>query len=192
MPDNDTEKDTTPQSIELISKIDTTGLDADLTHVFLDLNIGTVINWVERCRSPRMYLSLKLVRDAIMELDINAIEQLIRRVDGLAPDEDKRDGCANIIGDALEDVLNYGDIDQIRAFDFEAPVVIMIARALYIIAASDILPSDIQGRKDRAKAMDIIFQRTGGRKVGPTKTLDTKHYVDPDWMTQLPEGDQSC
>lgn len=127
------------------------------------------------------------MRDAVIELDVGALEQIIRRVDGVAPDEDSRSIAANFIGDALEDILDYDDIDQIRAFNPSDPVVIVIAKALYIIAVRE-CGSNIQKRKDKAKAMDIIFQRTGGRKVKPVQERIETKYEEPDWMKSLPEG----
>lgn len=149
--------------------------------------MGEVIDRVEKCRGPHGYLSLSLVRDAIIDLDVDAIEQIVRRVDGTVPAETERGKCANLLGDAIEDILAYDDIAQIMRFTPDEPVIIMMAKALYIIAVRP-CGKDRQKRKDKAKAMDMIFERTGGRKVEPTKAVIENKYDDPDWMKGLPEG----
>ena len=129
----------------------------------------------------------ELVFDALNELDVGAIEQIIKRVDGAVPDERERDKYANLIGDALEDVLDHQYIDEVYTQDPRDITVITLAKALYIIATRP-CGNDPQKRRDRAKAMEIIFQRTGGRKNIPVKEVTEHRFVDADWMAGLPEG----
>ena len=159
-----------------------------LTHILLDTQFADVLRRVEECTSPRDYFLFVLVRDAVMETDIGALEQIIKRVDGAAPSEEDRDLYANIIGDAIEDVMSWPDYYQVATLDITQPTVIVVAQTLYRIAVRP-CGKDPQLRRDKAKAMDIIFQRTGGKKTKPVKEDVQLRFTDPDWLQALPEGE---
>lgn len=97
------------------------------------------------------------------------------------PEEGQLDQAANYIGAALNDVMDYDDIDDVRALLPTDPPIISMAKALYILAVRD-CGTNTQMRKDSARAMDIILTRTGGRRVKPVRERIENKYEDPDWM----------
>lgn len=156
----------------------------------MDTTWGQVALQVQRSTIPREFFLYALVYDAINELDVGAIEQIIKRVDGAVPDERDRDQYANLIGDALEDVLDQETIYELCVQRPTDPTIITLAKALYIISTRP-CGKDPQKRRDRSKAMEIIFQRTGGRKNIPVKEIIEHRFVDADWMASLPSGENN-
>lgn len=149
--------------------------------------MGEVVQNVESYRGPRGLFLFKIVRDAVMDFDVGKIEEIIQRIDGGVPESGEMDGTANLIGSALNDVMDLDDIDQVREMRADDPPIITLAKALYIIAVRD-CGSNAQKRKDSAKAINIILARTGGRKVKPVRERLETRYEDPDWMKgALPE-----
>ena len=186
-----TTQDTTPKNIKRIykkgSKKQLLSNDQMLAKLLLEKSIGQIIQQAEKSTSPREFFLCILIRDAIMELDVGTIEQIIKRVDGTPPDERERDQYSNLVGDALDDIMSYDDLYQVGVYRPDDPTIIALAKALFIISVRR-CGKDPQKRRDRAKAMEIIFQRTGGRKNRPTKQVTERRFVDPDWMAPLPEG----
>ena len=155
----------------------------------METTILDVVKRVENSTSSRDFLLYVLIRDAVFEKNIQAIDRIIQRVDGAVPNEKDRDRYANIIGDAIEDVLDYESLELAGEVLPSDPTIIAIAKTLFRISV-DPAGKNVQAMKDKAKAMDIIFQRTGGRKSEPTKERHELKYVDPDWMGSLPEGSE--
>jgi len=157
-----------------------------LTQVCLERTVFEVCKGLETCLNARAYFVATLVTDAIFEQDIDSIKQIIERVDGTVPDEKERGGFANIFGDALEDVLDSEEQEQltIRPDD---KVIIALAKATVFIALSH-PGKNFQMRKQKNDAVDMVFKRTGGRKTEPTRPMLETTYEDPDWM-KLPGQD---
>lgn len=163
-------------------------MDGYLTNVCIMRTMGQVVHNREFATDVKAYTINSMIFNAVFEMDVDLIKTIIRRVDGLVPDEDKRGGYANILGDALEDVLSYTqkDLMQITPDD---PVIIALAKVL-VYKATNMAGNNQLLRKERNTAAQIILERVGGRKVGPTKLLLETKYVEPDWMRDDGQADQ--
>jgi hypothetical protein len=161
-------------------------MDSYLTDVCCTRTMGDVAKTRETASNAKAWVVNSMILNAVFEQDIDLIKTIITRVDGLVPDEGDRGGYANILGDALDDVLSLTEVEALNITPSD-PVIIALAKVLVHTAARP-TGSNYMQRKQRNLAASMILERTGGRKTGPTRpTLETK-YVEPDWMG-LPDGD---
>lgn len=179
------EGSSTENGIVKASSYDTT-LDNYLTRVCLDRTMGDVVRSRDIAQNAKQYTVASLIFNAVFEMDIDLIRTIALRIDGTVPEEDKRQGFANILGDAIEDVLSYEQASQLRVTPDDPPVIAM-AKALVFVGTQP-CGSNYAKRKERNLAAQMILERTGGRKVQPTKIDKQVEYVEPEWM-QLGEGD---
>ncbi len=161
-------------------------MDGYLTNVCITRTMGQVVHNREFATDVKAYTVNSLIYNAVFEADVDLIKTIIRRVDGLVPDEDERGSYANILGDALEDVLAY-DQKEMMVLTPDDPVIIAIAKVL-VYKATMLAGTNQMLRKERNTAAQIILERTGGRKVGPTRLLVETVYVEPDWMKGDADG----
>lgn len=165
--------------------------DEKLREIILGMTIGELNTVCESYYGKTMtskYWISTVVRDAIAQLDIAAIKTIIQRLDGGVPDKKNRDNYANYIGMFLEEVMSY-PIEEVRVLRFDDNVYIALAKAILHISLQK--PIDNNARRDKNLATEIIFERCGGRVSEPVKELMDVRYVEPDWMNQLPSGDNS-
>lgn len=158
-----------------------TGIDDYLTYLCLEKTIGEVLEMRERAPNAKCYFAAQLIFCAVFETDIGCIQQVVERVDGTIPEEGERDKFANIFGDALDDVLELDNVEQLRIFP-QDPCIIAIAKATYSISVCPV-GKNVNKKKDRQKAIEMILKRTGGRKSEPTRETKVIEYVDPEWMS---------
>lgn len=150
----------------------------------LQKTIGEILKLHESATNAKALFVSHLIFDAVFNYDIQSLKQIVARVDGGIPDAQKRKHYANIFGDALEDVLSYTDKRQLK-IQPEDLVIIAMAKVCVWVSMSD-PGNNAQKRKDKNDAIQMILERTGGRKSEPTKQLMTTNYVNPDWMKELP------
>ena len=155
-------------------------LDNYLTEVCLDRTMGDVVRSREKAANAKEYTVACMVFNAVFELDVDLIRTIATRIDGTIPVEGKREDFANIIGDALEDVLGYDKKEQAVITPEDSPVIAM-AKALVHIGTQP-CGKNFAKRKERNLAAQMILERTGGRKVNPTRPLIETKYVEPEWM----------
>ena len=148
--------------------------------------VGELVRLYQSSLNAKAYFVARTLLDAIINKEIQTIKQIIGRIDGGVPDAQKRKHYANIFGDALEDVLAYPDIEMM-ALQPEDYVIIAMAKVVVWVSMSD-PGNNAQKRKDKQDAIQIILERTGGRKSEPTKQLTTTNYVNPEWMNSLPSS----
>ena len=177
------DKDTTKSTqIVPIREYDTT-LDNYMADVCLFRTMGDVVRSREIATNAKQYTVNSMIYNAVFELDVDLIRTIALRIDGTVPEENRREGYANIIGDALEDVLSYSRADQMKVVPSDPPVVAMAKALVYI--GTQPCGSNYAKRKERNLAAQMILERCGGRKVEPTRADRTIEYVEPEWM-QLP------
>lgn len=161
-------------------------MDEYMTRVVLDHTMGDVVKNRESANTARAYAVNSMIFNAVFEMDVDLIKTIATRVDGTVPDENKRSGYANLLGDAIEDVLSYTSKDMVTITPEDPPIIAM-AKVLVHVATKQ-AGTNYMARKERNLASQMILERTGGRKVAPTKPqLETK-YVEPQWM-ELPSGE---
>lgn len=123
---------------------------------------------------------------AIFDLDIGLISEIVKRIDGLAPSKGDMGAFSNIFSDALNDVLEYTSADQMTVYPTDTPI-IALAKATVAISVSD-PGKNMQARKDRQKAVTMILDRIEGRRSEPAKPVELPEYEEPSWIG-LAEGD---
>lgn len=167
-------------SKELMKRSYDQNMDSYLTDVCTNNTMGEVVYNREFAANTRAYVVNSLIFNAVFELDVDLIKTLITRIDGLVPDENKREGYANILGDALDEVLSYETAEQNKVTESDTAIIAM-AKVLVVKAASPV-GTNYMARKERNLAAQMVLERTGGRKVGPTKPMLETKYVEPEWM----------
>ena len=155
-------------------------LDNYLTNVCLSRTMGDVVRSRDIAQNARQYTVASLIFNAVFEMDVDLIRTIALRIDGTVPEEDKRDGYANILGDAIEDVLSYEQANQLQVTPRDQPIIAM-AKALVFIGTQP-CGSNYAKRKERNLEAQMILERTGGRKVQPTRVQIETQYVEPEWM----------
>lgn len=184
---NEQSKDTTSvTAIERIRDYDTT-LDNYMANVCLFRTMGDVVKSREVATNAKQYTVNSMIFNAVAEKDVDLIRTIALRIDGTVPEEDKREGYANIFGDALEDVLEMPLSDQLNIKSYDPPVIAMAKALVYI--GTQPCGSNYAKRKERNLAAQMILERCGGRKVQPTRPELTVEYVEPEWM-QLPTSEE--
>lgn len=169
-------------------------LDDYLTTLCLDRTMGQIYESRDKAHNVRSYFGSALLFTAVFEHDIGLLEEIIKRIDGTVPDKDERDGYANLIGGALEDVMDQPIGDQQKISPDDTAIIAMAKTILWIATQDSVEKSDgsfrglnSQEKKDRQKAVEIVLSRTGGRRSEPVKEITLIEYQDPDWMS-LPSG----
>jgi len=127
-----------------------------------------------------------IVCNAVFEMDVDAMAQIVERIDGLVPAEGERDNYANILGDALEQVLALPVGPQACVYE-DDPAIIAIAKVLVYISMQPCGNNQAK-RKSRARAIEMVLKRVGGKKTEPVREALTVDYVQPEWMQGLPQG----
>lgn len=159
-------------------------LDEYISSLCLTKTIGDVVLLREAATNARAFFATSLIFHAVFDKDMGALDQIANRIDGTVPDRRDRDRFANIMGDALEDVLEYARMDQTQIFP-DDPTIIALAKTVLSVSWMEV-GRNPTAKKDRQKAIEMVLQRTGGRKTEPTAVLELVEYVDPDWMAPLP------
>ena len=76
--------------------------------------IGEVGKLSREATNAKVLFATSLVINAVVNLDVQSIKQIISRIDGGVPDASKRKNYANIFGSALDDVLAYEDRNMLK------------------------------------------------------------------------------
>lgn len=182
--ESDSTNSTTRTEIVSTREYDTT-LDNYLTAVCLSRTMGDVVRSREVATNAKQYTVASMIFNAVFEMDVDLIRTIALRIDGTVPEESKRDGYANLLGDAIEDVLSYEQAVQLQVTPGDSPIIAM-AKALVFIGTQP-CGTNYAKRKERNLAAQMILERTGGRKVQPTMAQIETQYVEPEWM-QLQGG----
>ena len=174
-------KDTQTESTELATRKEyDMSIDNLLTSICLDRKLGEVVKNRENAVTARAYTVNSMVFNAIFEMDVELIKTIAMRVDGTVPAEGERSGYANLLGDAINDVMGYEDSRMLTITPDDLPIIAMAKVLAY--KATQPAGTNYQQRKERNLAAQMILERTGGRKVSPTRPLLETKYVEPDWM----------
>jgi len=178
--DNSTTSDTSPEITILDARTYDTTLDNYLINVCLGKTMGDVVRSRDIAQNAKQYTVASLIYNAVFEMDVDLIRTIALRIDGTVPEENKREGYANILGDAIEDVLSYEQANQLQVTPQDQPIVAMAKALVYI--GTQPCGRNYAKRKERNLAAQMILERTGGRKVQPTRLNIETRYVEPEWM----------
>lgn len=164
-------------------------LDDYITDTVLNRTMGDLFRLRTNASTARTAFVASTICNAILDLDIGLISEIVKRVDGMAPSKGDVNDYSNIFSDALSDVLEYSEAEQIRIYPDDPPI-IALAKATVAISVSD-PGKNMQARKDRQKAVSMIFDRIEGRQSEPAKPLEIPEYVDADWLGLPEKGDKN-
>lgn len=157
------------------------GMDDLLTDLLLNKTLGEIVQTMETSSNVRTYSAARIIINAISELDVSLIGTIIKRVDGGIPKADDRHTYANLIGDALDDVLDMPKDEQ-KFLDFKKDYgIIALAKAIVMCAIQRNVGSNVAKKRDRQIAADILLSRTGGLKNEPRKATTEITIKDADW-----------
>lgn len=159
-------------------------LDEKLTSYCLDFTIGEIVKKRETANTVQNFFIAQLVFNAVFEKDVGAINEIVKRIDGAVPDSENRDEYANLLGDALEDIMDYSSPQELMIYP-DDPAIIAIAKVLLWISMESAGKS-VSKRKDREKALQMVLSRVGGNKSKPVKETEVLEYTEPDWLKTLP------
>lgn len=162
-------------------------LDQYMTMVCLDRTMGDVVKARGSAANARQFAVNSMIFNAVFELDVDLIRTIALRIDGTIPAENDRKSYANILGDAIDDVLSYPLNEQLNIQEYDPPVIAMAKALVYV--ATQPAGSNYAKRKERNLAAQMILERTGGRKVEPTRPQIETVYVEPEWLS-LPSSDK--
>lgn len=178
----------------MLTALDRPGkMDEQLTGLCLNTCIGSINRLREEAETLRQAFICNLIwgcifgEDGGYSPDVGMIQTVIKRIDGSVPEKGKRDGYANIIGEAIEAVLSLKNTGMELALQPTDTTLTALCKVLVAVSMEDVGKS-MARRKDRQLATEIILERTGGLRSEPSKEVETIVYVEPAWM-QLPEGD---
>lgn len=175
---NKQEQDTT-KDIIVKRDYDTT-IDKYLIDVTLNKTMGDVVRSRDIATNVKQYTVACMVFNAVFETDVQLIKTLATRIDGTVPSDEERDKYANILGDAIEDVLSYPRKEQVKVEPSDPPIIAM-AKALVYVGTQPV-GNNMAKRKERNMAAEMILERTGGRKTKPFQNVIDIEYVEPEWM----------
>lgn len=162
-------------------------LDFYIASICLDHTVGEVVKMRETSHNARSCWAATLVTDAIFGMDIGAISQIVSRIDGTVPATKDRNSYANIMGDAIDDVLDYTKAEQVKVRPGDLTI-IALAKVVIAISMSD-PGNNFSKKKEKQQAIEMVLQRTGGRKSEPTMNLLDTKFVEPAWMKGLTSGE---
>lgn len=160
-------------------------LDDYLTDVCMLRTMGDVVKSRESAQNAKAYTLAQIIYNAVFEMDVDLIRTIVLRIDGTIPVEDTREDYANIMGDALEDVLSYSKAEQMEIREYDTPLIAMAKALVYI--GTQPCGNNYAKRKERNLAAQMILERCGGRKVQPTRLDAQIEYVEPEWMQLMGE-----
>lgn len=163
-------------------------LDDYITDVALNRTMGELFQTRVSAPDARSAFVANTICNAVLDMDIGLISEIVKRIDGMAPAKGDVDGFSNIFSDAINDVLEYRQSDQMVIHEYDPPI-LALAKATMAVSVSR-PGSNMQARKDRQKAVAMIMDRVEGRRDEPAKKDRQIEYAAPDWMG-LPEGGTS-
>jgi hypothetical protein len=195
MPRDKRESTTTAQTIQADHLNEIAELDKLITRECLENTMGRVCIRREGCwctgGSARTYWVDSMIFNAVFDMDIGLIENIVHRIDGATPDSSERSQYANHFGSALEEVMTLtlgprGTSGEMAVLPTDSPI-LAIAKVTYYLSIQECRNNQMK-RKDRQQAAKLISKSMAGRRTKPTKNKLTTTYEDPDWMQALGDG----
>lgn len=156
------------------------GLDEYVSTACLTRTLGETMLARENAANARTFFVADLIFKGIFEKDIEIIDTIAKRIDGTVPTSKERESFANLMGDAIEDVLDMTSGEQ-TTIQKDDPVIIALAKMVFHIATCD-SHGNAATKKERKKAIEMVFERTSGRRTEPVRPVLEEKFVEPDWM----------
>lgn len=158
-------------------------IDAYTAEVCLCRTMGEVVRSRDIATNARQYFVANLIFCAVFEKDMALIDIIANRIDGTVPTTGERESFANLMGDAIDDVLDMDDPHQ-TTISPDDPVIIALAKVVFYIATES-AKHDYNKKKDRQKAVEMIYARTAGRRNEPVRLAIEEKFVKPSWLQDI-------
>lgn len=158
-------------------------IDQYTTEVCLTRTMGDVVFARERATNARQFFIANLIFNAVAEKDMGLIEIIATRIDGTVPVSSERESFANIMGDAIDDVLEMEDVERTLVYP-DDPVIVALAKVVFQLAVCP-AKSDYNKKRERQKAVEMVYARTAGRRNEPVRLALEEKFVEPEWLANL-------
>lgn len=152
--------------------------------------MGEIVRAREIATNARQYFVANLIFQAVFEKDMGLIDIIATRIDGTVPVTKERESFANLLGDAIDDVLDMERAEQ-TMINPDDTAIIAIAKIIYHIGV-DSAGKDVNKRRDRQKAVEMIYARTAGRRNEPVRIDVEDRYVKPNWLENISSTVEEC
>lgn len=166
-----------------LNKDELADIDKYTADVCLTRTMGDIVRSREIATNARQYFVANLIFQAVFEKDMGLIDIIATRIDGTVPTTNERDSFANLIGDAIDDVLDMERAEQTMIVP-EDPVIIALAKIIYHIAVEASHGDPIK-KRDRQKAVEMVYARTAGRRNEPVRLAIEEKFIEPEWLSNI-------
>lgn len=166
-----------------LDKKELADIDQYTTNVCLTRTMQDVVRARDTATNARQYFVANLVFQAVFEKDMGLLDIIATRIDGTVPVSGERESFANLVGDAIDDVLDMQRAEQ-TVITPEDPVIIAIAKVIYHIAVEPSNNNPIK-KKERQKAVEMVYARTAGRRNEPVRLAIEEKFVEPEWLSNI-------
>lgn len=158
-------------------------IDSYTAEVCLCRTMGDVVHSRDTATNARQYFVANLIFSAVFERDMSLIDIIATRIDGTVPVTSERESFANLMGDAIDDVLDMERSEQTMVFPSD-PVIIALAKVVFHIAVCE-TKNDYNKKRDRQKAVEMVYARTAGRRNEPVRLAIEDKFIKPDWLEHI-------
>lgn len=158
-------------------------IDSYTAEVCLCRTMGDVVRSRDTATNARQYFVANLIFSAVFEKDMALIDIIATRIDGTVPTTGERESFANLMGDAIDDVLDMDRAEQ-TVVNPDDPVIIALAKVVFHIAVEPTY-HDYNKKKDRQKAVEMVYARTAGRRNEPVRLAIEEKFVEPNWLSDI-------
>lgn len=141
-----------------------------------------------------MFLVARMFTDAVFNQDIRTIKLIVQRIDGGLPKDTEANSFQSMFGDCLRDVLKMRNPDRLKVKPNDT-VLMALAKSLYVLATEDIyydykknrpiLRPSTDRKNERDIALQMVIERTGGRRTLTAKTMEKEQVEEADWISAL-------
>ena len=153
------------------------------------------VGWPEgTSETAAMFLVSRLFTDAVFNQDIRSIKLIIQRIDGGLPKDTEVENVQTLFGDCLLEILKYRNADRLKVKPNDT-VLMALAKSLFDIATEDIyydykknrpiLKPSTDKKNERDMALQMVIERTGGRRTMTAKTMQKEEIEEADWIAEL-------
>lgn len=141
-------------------------MDNILKKILTEMTLGEICKAMETSANVKNYTACRIIVNAISECDVGLIKTIIQRIDGGIPKAEDMENYSNLIGKALEEVMEE-EPDERFIFRLNTDTGIKCMAKAIVMAALQKTNNNVAKRKDRQMAADILLSRTGGLKNEP-------------------------
>ena len=153
------------------------------------------VSWPEgTSENAAMFLVSRLFTDAVFNQDIRSIKMIVQRIDGGLPKDTDVEDVQTMFGDCLLEILKMRNPERLKVSPKDT-VLMALAKSLFDIAVEDIyydykknrpiLKPSTDRKNERDMALQMVIERTGGRRTMTAKAMQQEEIEEADWIAEL-------